>query len=73
MKSFRCYAIAGAVGAAMALSGGAAFAVNDEPLTDNWAPTEWGADDMVGAPLTTFPRLSMVTDRFSTRVPMSRG
>ena len=49
MKSFKTYAVAGAVGAAMALSGGAAFAVNDEPLTDNWAPTEWGADDKAGA------------------------
>jgi kynurenine formamidase len=50
MKSLITYAVAGAVGAAMALSGGAAFAVNDEPLTDNWAPTEWGADDKIGAP-----------------------
>ncbi len=23
---------------------GPAFAVNDEPLTDNWAPSEWGPD-----------------------------
>jgi kynurenine formamidase len=49
MKSFTTYAVAGAVGAAMALSGGAAFAVNDQPLTDNWAPSEWGPDDKVGA------------------------
>jgi hypothetical protein len=50
MKSLTTYAVAGAVGAAMALSGGAAFAVNDAPLTENWAPTEWGADDKIGAP-----------------------
>ena len=31
------------------MTGGMAFAVNDEPLTDNWAPSEWGADDMAGA------------------------
>lgn len=49
MKSFTTYAVASAIGATMALSGGAAFAVNDEPLTDNWAPTEWGADDKAGA------------------------
>ncbi len=26
-----------------------AMEVNDEPLTENWAPSEWGADDKVGA------------------------
>ncbi|MFQ5773977.1 MAG: cyclase family protein [Kiloniellaceae bacterium] len=26
-----------------------AMAVNDEPLTGNWAPTEWGPDDKAGA------------------------
>jgi len=26
-----------------------AFAVNDEPLRDKWAPGEWGPDDKVGA------------------------
>jgi hypothetical protein len=28
---------------------------NDEPLNDKWAPTEWGADDKVGAPNRTTP------------------
>ena len=23
--------------------------VNEEPLNDNWAPSEWGADDMAGS------------------------
>ena len=23
--------------------------INDEPLNDNWAPSEWGADDMAGS------------------------
>ncbi len=36
-----------------ALSGSAlaqeAMAVNDEPLTENWAPSEWGPDDKAGA------------------------
>ncbi|MEW6689976.1 MAG: cyclase family protein [Pseudomonadota bacterium] len=27
----------------------AALAVNDEPLTDKWAPSEWGPDDKAGA------------------------
>ncbi len=40
--------------AALALLFGAAqwspaLAVNDEPLTDNWAPSEWGPDDKAGA------------------------
>ncbi len=28
---------------------GQAWAVNDEPLTEGWAPSEWGPDDKVGA------------------------
>ena len=24
--------------------------VNDEPLNQKWAPSEWGADDRIGAP-----------------------
>ena len=31
--------------------------VNDEPLAQKWAPTEWGADDTVGAPNRTTPEL----------------
>jgi kynurenine formamidase len=34
-----------------------AMAVNDEPLTENWAPSEWGADDKVGAPNRTTPAM----------------
>ncbi len=57
MKVFGIHAIVGAVGVTMALNGGAAFAVNDEPLTDNWAPSEWGADDMAGAVNRTTPAM----------------
>ncbi len=32
----------------MGLSG-SAWAVNDEPLTEKWAPTEWGKDDLAGS------------------------
>ncbi len=28
---------------------GPAFAVNDAPLTEGWAPSEWGPDDKAGA------------------------
>ncbi len=31
--------------------------VNDEPLTQNWAPSEWGADDKAGAVNRTTPEL----------------
>jgi len=31
------------------LASGSANAVNDAPLTENWAPSEWGADDKAGS------------------------
>lgn len=31
--------------------------LNDEPLTNKWAPAEWGPDDKVGAPNRTTPEL----------------
>lgn len=34
-----------------------AQSVNDEPLTENWAPTEWGPDDMAGAVNRTTPAI----------------
>lgn len=40
------------IACAIACAGGfgqAALAVNDEPLRDKWAPSEWGPDDKVGA------------------------
>jgi kynurenine formamidase len=33
--------------------------VNDAPLTENWAPTEWGADDKAGSVNRTTPDLVM--------------
>ena len=44
-------AAAATCGAAMAQS------INDAPLTEKWAPSEWGQDDRVGAPNRTTPRL----------------
>lgn len=34
-----------------------AHAQNDAPLTENWAPTEWGADDKAGAVNRTTPQM----------------
>jgi len=31
--------------------------VSDAPFNEKWAPTEWGADDKVGAPNRTTPEL----------------
>ena len=31
--------------------------VNDAPLTENWAPSEWGPDDKIGAANRTTPEL----------------
>jgi hypothetical protein len=28
---------------------GAAWAVNDQPITEKWAPSEWSKDDKAGA------------------------
>ena len=36
---------------------GQALAVNDAPLTENWAPSEWGADDKAGSVNRTTPDL----------------
>ena len=38
-----------AAGIFASIATGNAIAVNDEPLTENWAPAEWGADDMAGS------------------------
>ena len=39
----------GAVGVVATMAFGSAMAVNDEPLTENWAPSEWGVDDKAGS------------------------
>jgi kynurenine formamidase len=36
---------------------GQALAQNDQPLQENWAPVEWGADDKVGAVNRTTPEM----------------
>ena len=54
----RFWGIAAAVIAATAVGRSAgAQSVNDDPLRQQWAPTEWGADDKVGAPNRTTPEL----------------
>jgi hypothetical protein len=42
--------------AAAGLSGPAS-AANDKPFTENWAPSEWGADDKAGAVNRTTPAM----------------
>jgi kynurenine formamidase len=41
--------MAAAMAALLGFFGSAALAVNDEPLKEKWAPSEWGADDKAGA------------------------
>ena len=36
---------------------GLVWAVNDQPLEENWAPSEWGADDKVGSVNRTTPAM----------------
>ena len=42
---------------ALSAPAGAQQKVNDEPLTQKWAPSEWGPDDKIGAPNRTTPEL----------------
>src|SRR5262245_7787562 len=48
-----------ATGIAITLASAATQAqdVNDAPFNEKWSPTEWGADDKVGAPNRTTPEL----------------
>ncbi len=45
------------------LTTGSAIAVNDAPLTENWAPSEWGADDKVGSVNRTTPEMVLKATR----------
>lgn len=46
---YRRPATAAAMAVLLGIFGSAALAVNDEPLKDKWAPSEWGPDDKAGA------------------------
>ena len=48
--------LAGVVGL-LAMASGAVLAVNDAPLTESWAPSEWGPDDKAGSVNRTTPAL----------------
>lgn len=51
-KQFLCIAVT------VCLSGSYnAWAANDEPLTENWAPSEWGPDDKAGSVNRTTPEM----------------
>jgi kynurenine formamidase len=41
----------------LGVSAGNAFAVNDEPLTQQWAPSEWGPNDTAGSVNRTTPTI----------------
>jgi kynurenine formamidase len=55
----RILGLTAAVLALLVVTGGASIAqdINDEPLNEKWAPTEWGPDDKVGAPNRTTPEM----------------
>jgi kynurenine formamidase len=62
MKTVLSFAAAGAVGALCLFATAVTHAqdqqpVSDKPLEENWAPTEWGSDDKVGAPNRTTPEM----------------
>ena len=40
-----------------AMTSGIAWAENDQPLRENWAPSEWGADDKAGSVNRTTPAM----------------
>jgi kynurenine formamidase len=42
---------------ASAMASGVAWAENDQPITENWAPSEWGANDKVGSVNRTTPAM----------------
>ncbi|MCY4514904.1 MAG: cyclase family protein, partial [Candidatus Tectomicrobia bacterium] len=47
-----------AVAVAVCLFAATAYAqIDDKPLNENWAPTEWGPDDRVGATNRTTPEM----------------
>ncbi len=55
---FKCIGLATTALAVASMAGIAhAQKVNDEPLTGNWAPSEWGADDKLGAVNRTTPEI----------------
>lgn len=54
MKHLSYLALASTLALSLALPA-LAQDVNDEPLTDNWAPSEWGADDKAGSVNRTTP------------------
>jgi kynurenine formamidase len=56
MTCLQHIAVAGALLLGAAASG-PALAVNDAPLTEQWAPSEWGADDLAGSVNRTTPEM----------------
>lgn len=57
MKSMELAVAVGIAVSASLFSVAVAQDVNDDPLTENWAPSEWGADDMAGSVNRTTPAM----------------
>lgn len=57
----------GAGAAALMLTAAPAWAANDQPLEENWAPGEWGPDDRVGAVNRTTPDTVLAAVRLVKR------
>ena len=51
------------IGMFLIMAFGNAMAVNDKPLTENWAPTEWGPDDKAGSVNRTTPEMVLKATR----------
>lgn len=54
-----CLAVLGIVGVSRMSAQQAPPPVNDKPLTEKWAPTEWGANDKAGSVNRTTPAMVM--------------
>ena len=55
MRSLLQFAVA--IGVTIACGAAVAQDVNDAPLNEKWAPTEWGPDDKAGAVNRTTPQI----------------
>lgn len=51
------YLATGAAVVALSFSFAANAQINDLPLTEKWAPSEWGPDDKIGSPNRTTPAM----------------
>ena len=69
MKKFEklCVVVAIFTGLLTVYLAGPVLAVNDEPLKENWAPGEWGADDKAGSVNRTTPAMVLKATKLVKR------